>query len=256
MIPPQIDSVNQYIAAERMQLLTHPLYAKLQTVDSIRKFTEGHVYAVWDFMSLLKALQQKLTCTTTPWMATPNPNTRYLINEIVLAEESDLYIDGSRLSHFEMYLDTMEELQAQTTILKNFLEDVQQAPTVFDAIANAQVHQNIKDFLTFTFEVIQTGKAHEIAAAFTFGREGLIPDMFTSILKQMQTDYPDAQLDKLVYYFQRHIDLDGDEHGPLAFQMVEELCGTDEQKWKEVQDISKTALQKRILLWNAIEATI
>jgi hypothetical protein len=55
-------------------------------------------------MSLLKALQSKLTCTTTPWFATANPETRYLINEVV-AEESDLTIDGRRQSHYEMYIE-------------------------------------------------------------------------------------------------------------------------------------------------------
>jgi hypothetical protein len=65
------------------------------------------VYAVWDFMSLLKALQAKLTCTTT-LVRNCNPETRYLINEIVLAEETDTTIDGHHQSHYEMYLEAME----------------------------------------------------------------------------------------------------------------------------------------------------
>jgi hypothetical protein len=31
------------------------------------------------------------------------------------------------------------------------------------------------------------------------------------------------------------------------------LCGDSEQKWKEVEEVSVKALQKRIGLWNAIE---
>ena len=71
-------------------------------------------------MSLLKALQQKLTCTTTPWFATENTETRYLINEIVLAEESDLTIDGKRQSHFEMYLEAMKDCGAPTYEIEAF----------------------------------------------------------------------------------------------------------------------------------------
>lgn len=256
MIHPQIEVVNNYIATERSQLLAHGLYAKLRTIKSIQKFTEGHVYAVWDFMSLLKALQQKLTCTQVPWFATPFPNTRYMINEIVLAEESDLFIDGTRISHFEMYFLTMQEMQADTQKIADLIAKIQAQIPVSQAIEEAPIHDSIKAFLHFTFDVIVVGKPHEIAAAFTFGREGLIPDMFSSILQQMQTDYPDAKLEKLVYYFQRHIELDADEHGPMAFNMVADLCGDDDAKWEEVKQVAKTALLKRIALWNAIEDTL
>lgn len=105
-----INNVNAFIAAERNQLLAHPLYYKIKTIEDLQVFMQGHIYAVWDFMSLLKALQQKLTCTTTPWYPSKFPNTRYLINEIVVAEESDEYIDGRRLSHFEMYLDALDTI--------------------------------------------------------------------------------------------------------------------------------------------------
>lgn len=251
-----IQTVNQLITPERQALLAHPLYQKITTIAHLQNFMEGHVYAVWDFMSLLKALQQKLTCTTTPWFASPYPQTRYLINEIVLAEESDLAFDGQRLSHFEMYLDAMRDAQANVTTIDAFLHQLQGGQTIHQAIANLTVDRDIQDFLTFTFTVIATGKPHEIAAAFTFGREDLIPAMFTEILKGFQLNFPETDLSKLIYYFERHIELDGDEHGPMAMQMITELCGSDEQKWQDVIRISKEALVKRYGLWNAIERAI
>ncbi|MBB1148567.1 MULTISPECIES: DUF3050 domain-containing protein [unclassified Myroides] len=249
-------SVNQLITPERNALLQHPLYQKITSIAHLQKFMEGHVYAVWDFMSLLKALQQKLTCTTTPWFASPYPQTRYLINEIVLAEESDLTLDGQRLSHFEMYFDAMEDAQANTQTMKDFLVELQNGHTIEQAIASLAVDPDIKAFLAFSFDVIAQGKPHEIAAAFTFGREDLIPDMFTEILKGFQLNFPETDLSKLIYYFERHIELDGDEHGPMAMQMITELCGTDEQKWQDVIRVSKAALEKRYGLWNAIERNI
>lgn len=251
-----IQTVNQLITPERQALLEHPLYHKITTVAHLQKFMEGHVYAVWDFMSLLKALQQKLTCTTTPWFASPYPQTRYLINEIVLAEESDLAMDGQRLSHFEMYVDAMRDAQADVQIIDTFLAELREGKSIEQAIAALAVDQDIKDFLTFTFDIIAQGKPHEIAAAFTFGREDLIPEMFTAILKGFQLNFPETDLSKLIYYFERHIELDGDEHGPMAMQMITELCGSDEQKWQEVIRVSKEALIKRYGLWNAIERAI
>jgi hypothetical protein len=50
--------------------------------------------------------------------------------------------------------------------------------------------------------------------------------------------------------------LDADEHGPMAMKMISELCENSEIKWKEVEEISKLALEKRIGLWDAIEEKI
>lgn len=251
-----ISTINEKISSQKEILLQHPLYEKVKTIDDLHQFLESHVYAVWDFMSLLKALQSKLTCTTTPWFASQNPETRYLINEIVLAEESDLTLEGKRLSHFEMYVEAMKSCGAQTKELEKFLQNVIDTKNVFIAIKQSHLHPKIKNFLDFTFRVIEEGKTHKIAAAFTFGREDLIPTMFTEILKNFQKNFPETDLSQLIHYFERHIELDADEHGPMAMQMITELCQDDEHKWKDVEDISILALEKRIGLWDAIEEKI
>lgn len=251
-----ISTIKENIKAQRQQLLTHPLYNDIKSLDDLRHFMQGHVYAVWDFMSLLKALQNKLTCTSVPWLAVGDPQMRYLINEIVLAEETDLNIHGQRQSHFEMYVDAMHDIGADTTAVNSFIDDVVETQNIYVSIKKSALHQDIKDFLDFTFRVIDRGNAHEIAAAFTFGREELIPAMFTEILKNFRANFPEANLDSLIYYFERHIELDADEHGPMAMQMIESLCGNDAVKWKEAEEISKLALEKRIALWNAIHQNI
>ena len=251
-----IETINNSIQPQKELLLQHSLYKKVKTIDDLKCFLENHVYAVWDFMSLLKALQSKLTCTTTPWFATENPETRYLINEIVLAEESDLTIDGRRQSHYEMYIEAMEACGADTSGIAHFLSEVNSLKNIFVAIKKSNLHPNIKAFLDFTFRVIDEGKSHEIAAAFTFGREDLIPSMFTAILKNFQENFPQTDLSKLIYYFERHIELDADDHGPMAMEMITELCGTDAQKWSDVEEVSKMALERRIGLWDAIEESL
>jgi hypothetical protein len=251
-----IQNINSTIEPQKKILLQHPLYKKVKTIEDLQSFLENHVFAVWDFMSLLKALQSKLTCTTTPWFATKNPETRYLINEIVVAEESDLTLDGRRQSHYEMYIEAMQDCGANTAQIDSLLVEIKSLQNIFVAIKTSNLHPNIKAFLDFTFSVIEQGKSHEIAAAFTFGREDLIPSMFTEILKNFQSNFPDTDLKKLIYYFERHIEIDSDKHGPMAMKMITELCGDDAQKWAEVEEISVMALNRRIGLWDAIEETI
>ena len=251
-----IDTIQEQIKSYKQHLLHHSLYEKVTTLEELHVFLENHVYAVWDFMSLLKALQAKLTCTTTPWLPVGNPAVRYLINEIVVAEETDLALDGSRQSHYEMYVDAMKACGASIQEVALFLEHVQATKNIFVSIKQSNLHPNVKAFLDFTFRVIEEGKAHKIASAFTFGREDLIPNMFTEILRNFQQNFPEIDLSKLIYYFERHIELDADEHGPMAMQMIAELCGDSEQKWKEVELVSIEALEKRIGLWNAIEEQI
>ncbi len=249
----EINYIQDKIAKQRNNLLNHRLYSKIKNISDLQSFTENHVFAVWDFMSLLKALQIKLTCTKTPWIPNQNSQTAYLINEIVIAEETDINQLGERKSHYELYIDAMTDIGANIKIPNEIVHKLASSDDIFKSIDNLKIHKNIKEFLNFTFKVIAEGKPHKIAAIFTFGRENLIPNMFTEILREFQKNINDIDISKLIYYFERHIELDEDEHGPMALQMVSELAGNDLKKWDEIESISTEALQKRILLWDAIE---
>lgn len=251
-----IAEINANLAPLTNQLINHSLYQKISTPRQLQIFMEHHVFAVWDFMSLLTALQEKLTKTTNPWLPVGNPETRYLINEIVLAEETDINMFGKRQSHFEMYLDAMEAAGANKKKIEDFLLQVGHGTDIFLIIAASKLPISIKQFLKNTFEVVYSREPHRIASAFTFGREGLIPEMFNSIIEKVQENFPKEDLSQFKYYFDRHIELDGDEHGPMAFQMVAELCGNDERKWQEAEVTAQYALESRFQLWNGIEAEI
>ena len=251
-----IDNIQEKIKNHRDRLLEHKLYSNIETIKDLQLFTENHIYAVWDFMSLLKALQIRLTCTKTPWLPNKNSQTAYLINEIVLAEETDVNQAGERKSHYELYLDAMIDIGAKTEIPIEKINQIANSEDIFNAIENLNIHDNIKEFLNFTFSIIKEGKTHKIAAIFTFGRENLIPNMFNEILREFEKNISGGDISKLIYYFERHIELDEDEHGPMALEMVSMLAGNDNEKWKEIEEISIEALEKRILLWDAINEQI
>ena len=165
-----IQNVIDEIQPLRNKLKNHSLYNSLKSIDDIKIFMESHVYAVWDFMSLLKALQNQLTCRNIPWIPNKDSKSARLINQIVVDEESDLNFEGLPKSHFEMYLEAMEEIQAKTEPVHHFISKIKNLDNSIEVIEDANLDFAIQSFLKFTFQTIQNWKSHEIAAAFTFGR--------------------------------------------------------------------------------------
>lgn len=235
----------------RNQLIQHPVYERVKTSSDLNTFMQHHVFAVWDFMSLLKSLQQNLTCVTLPWMPVGDPDTRFLINEIVCGEESDVDRNGNRMSHFEMYLQAMEQADAKAGNMLFFLEMLQRGKSIADSLSSAGLPETVQQFTNTTFKMIETGKPWVQAAVFTYGREDLIPDMFREMVKGVaQTEV--GKYDDFLYYLERHIEVDGDHHSHLAIRMTEVLCGDDQSKWDEAYEAVIESLKSRILLWDGI----
>jgi hypothetical protein len=239
----------------RQAITSHSVYKYIHELEDLQLFMQDHVFAVWDFMSLLKGLQRNLTCVDIPWIPVGNATTRFLINEIVIGEESDKDEEGNVMSHFELYLKAMQQSGAATEQIENFITLLSQKVSVQEALVKVEVSESVRQFVDFTFEVINTQKPHIMAAVFTFGREDLIPDMFLSMVKDLNQSMPE-RISIFNYYLERHIEVDGDHHSHLALQMVEELCGDDAEKWAEAEAYSLRSLKVRNELWNGVEVKI
>ncbi|MBS9524533.1 DUF3050 domain-containing protein [Litoribacter alkaliphilus] len=246
------DLINNRIAPLREQIINHPVYAKITDLEDLKVFMEHHVFAVWDFMSLLKSLQINLTCTSIPWFPKADANTTQLINEIVLGEESDIDQHGERKSHYVLYLEAMQQCGANTASMEKFAASLQANPDFTAAYEAGKVNMATQEFINFTFDIIQNHPLHTQAAVFTFGREDLIPDMFISIVRDIHARFPD-QVSILKYYLERHIEVDGDHHGNLSLEMTAALCGVEESNWIEAADAVEKALQMRLKLWDAVQ---
>lgn len=242
------------VKKEQFRLANHPLLAKpmIQNKQQLTVFMQSHVYAVWDFMSLLKSLQQLIVPTQVPWV--PNDRTRNnsarLINEIVLGEESDLGLNGESTSHFDLYCQSMMEIGADTQPIYDFIQQVTQSG-VDKALDIKSMPAESRKFVRSTFDVIGSAKPHVIAATFCFGRETIITDMFRALLAQLKIQRNQAP--RFYYYLERHIEIDGDAHGPASLNLINMLCDSDPVKVVEAEQAAISAIHARIEFWDAIQ---
>ncbi len=239
------------VAPYRDAVQKHPLYGALTSLERVQRFLEHHVFAVWDFMCLLKALQRQLTCSTVPWLPVGDPKTRRLINEIVLAEESDELPDGRVLSHLDLYLEEMTESGADSSRAISFLSCLEKGRPVRAALLDADVPVAARAFVLQTLDIAERDRSHAIAAAFSIGREQMIPQMFLQIVRTL-AEVRTGKLETLLLYLERHIEIDRDEHARLAAEMLKRLCVDDGPRWAEATHAAISALEARRLLWDAV----
>ena len=248
--PTDAASLAEALAPDRARLLEHPIYARVRTLEDLRTFQENHAFAVWDFMCLLKQLQRELTCVEVPWVPPAHPQAARLVNEIVLGEETDALPEGPR-GHFDLYRDSMRETGASYRALDVFSMLIRGSSPVDEALSGAGVPAPAAGFVRATFEILGSGSLPAVAAAFTYGREDVIPEMFERLIATLEDAHPGA-FPALRLYLDRHVELDGDEHGPAAHRMMEEICGGSAARWAAALDGARAAIRSRLILWDGV----
>jgi hemoglobin-like flavoprotein len=251
MLQTEFSSLLVELSQKRSTLAQHPLYSALDTLPKVRRFMTCHAFAVWDFMALLKRLQRDLTCVEVPWRPRPDTAMARLINEIVVGEESDLNQDGTPVSHFELYLGAMRAAGADASPILRLSFGIADGEPWQDVLARVAPSEAVKHFVTATMKLATQGQTHEVAAAFFFGRESVIPGMFRALSEKLDNQ-TGADLGPLVYYLDRHVEVDGDEHGPRAEKLLGRLIGVDPQRVQEARAVALSSLAHRSQLWDAI----
>jgi hypothetical protein len=241
--------MNPTIQSLAVKLLNHQIYNQIRSLEELRIFMENHVFAVWDFMSLLKSLQLHLTSVYIPWSPPEDPQAARLINEIVLCEESDINMDGKAASHLDMYLEAMEEIGANTHPFRTFLNGLN-LNNLEHQLKQAQTPQYVRVFVMHNLHLSLHGTVEEIASNFLYGREDSIPEMFDKLLTQLRV--PQTEAPKMHYYLKRHIEVDSDEHGPAASKLLEKLIGNDPQARKRAETSAGNAITARLTFWDGL----
>ncbi|OLF56702.1 DUF3050 domain-containing protein [Pseudomonas chlororaphis] len=240
--------------ARKTILGNHPIFAEINTLAVLQRFMQTHVFAVWDFMSLTKRLQQELTCVRLPWLPPQDPQAARLINEIVLGEESDDRPGQGHYSHFELYLDAMREIGASTRAVERFVALQREGVSFDTALQSVEADPAARAFVRQTVHTAVQAPAHCVAAAFLHGRESVIPPMFQRILDDWGIGIEQAPTFR--YYLQRHIEVDSDDHGPAAQRLLERLVDGDPQRQQEAYAAAIAAVDSRIALWDGLRLSM
>jgi len=240
-----------HLSSLRAALLDHPLYAQVASVADLRRFMEDHVFAVWDFMSLLKRLQQDMTCIRVPWFPADNAKAARLINDIVIGEETDVGPDGSYISHLALYLRAMADIGASTRQCEKFRSLVLVGVPVEVALARIGAPPHVQAFVTHTMRLANSGSTEEVLAAFFYGREDIIPEMFRRLLDTLyDARHHNDRLRHFIDYIDRHIELDGDSHGLMGRELLEGLIADSQQRGERALQAACSSKKARIELWN------
>jgi len=242
---------NDHLCSLRTALLDHPLYAHVASVPDLRRFMEDHVFAVWDFMSLLKRLQQDMTCIRVPWFPADNAKAARLINDIVIGEETDVDPDGSYVSHLALYLRAMHDVGASTRQFEKFRSLVLVGIPVEIALERTGAPRHVQAFVAHTMALANSGSTEEVLAAFFYGREDIIPEMFRRLLDTLYGAKHDTdRLRHFIYYIDRHIELDGDSHGPMGRELLNDLIAHSPHRGERALQAACSSIKARIELWN------
>lgn len=247
----RLQPIQERLTPLKAALLNHPIYQEIDRLESLHLFMEHHVFAVWDFMSLLKALQRRLCCVEVPWLPALDPISSRFVNEIVLAEESDGDGRGGFASHFELYHRAMTCCGANTAPIDRVLDELRRGKPVSVALESPGVPECARRFVRQTFDLIESGNLCAIASAFTFGREDLLPAVFQRLVDELNME-TGGRLENFKYYLERHIGLDGEEHGPMAHRLLRSLCDSDESRWQDAEQAAVSCLEARRGLWDGI----
>jgi hypothetical protein len=248
---PRITTLCNSVQPLREQLLQHAVYASIETLRDVATFMEHHVFAVWDFMCLLKALQRLLTCVAVPWLPSGDVVSRRIVNELVLSEESDEVTGSGYISHFELYRRAMVECGAETTAIDDLIVRLTRGEPLPDALRSCGAPAAARAFVETTWALIEEGAPHCLAAAFALGREELIPAMFRRLIANLQQRFP-AQLRAFQAYLDRHVQLDEERHALLALHMLVTLCGEPAERWQQAQAVAISCLRARLALWDGV----
>ncbi|PZN76053.1 MAG: hypothetical protein DM484_17295 [Candidatus Methylumidiphilus alinenensis] len=250
-----ITSTHSLIEIKKLtsKLVSHRLYSSIVSINDILIYMEHQVWCVWDFMSLVKAIQNHFISSDIAWLPPTDALSGHQIYEILMTEETDIdETGGKHSSHFETYVRAMTQAGADKTSIERFISELRNGKTIEDALILAKPPEAAKAFVETTIKIAR-GPIHGVVAAFCLSREGIIPDMFTTFLSHLDVK---ENLSIFEWYLRRHVAVDSECHGPQSVRLFKHVIGDDPVKQHEALEVAKEALIARVTFLDKILAAL
>ncbi|MBA4542783.1 MULTISPECIES: DUF3050 domain-containing protein [Thermoactinomyces] len=229
----------QSLQAARKEILTHALLSHLHTEGNVRIFMKHHIFVVWVYMSLLKKLQQSFTCVSLPWLPRTNASFARFLNELAVWEETDKDGKGNYASHFEIYFQAMEEMKADTNPIETYLQMLQAGYHPVESLFQSEIPPSAADFTKQCLELAGNGQLHEVASAFCYGYEYLVPELYARLAKSFSKI---SVSERLIYFLNRHTQISSNKRAPIAENLLLTLCGEDPVKIGQAEKVAHATL--------------
>jgi hypothetical protein len=254
-MPIGMNDLERQLVPLQQRMASHPLIGHLTTLLAVRCFMAHHVFAVWDFVCLLKTLYARIGCVGVPWFPPKNAESVYFLSTILLDEESDqLPHQAQRLCHFDLYVQAMIGCGANTGPMQQFLLQLGQGQSIHQALQSTDIPVAARQFVQSTWTFFDQ-PTPALAAAFVLGREAMVPPLFAPLLQQIQ-NHCIPHCDLFCTYLSRHITMDSREHYPQAVKMLESLCGDSAEDWQLAGQAAEQALRQRLQFLTGIQAAL
>ena len=231
----------------------HSVYSRLTTLPAFQKFMTYQVWCVWDFMCLAKSVQIGIGCYSVPWIPPKNPSLVSLMGEIIRGEESDVGPGGEEASHFEIFIQAMDECGAESTKIKAFIDHVGAGTEVLSAMRAVDAPPAAQAFVSQTLAFCSSSIAARIGA-FSLGREELVPRMLSTLINRL--DPSQKRFKTFDWYLRRHISLDATNHAPKIAEIFRQFVGSDPALREEGLEAGLAAIRARCTYLDALEEQI
>lgn len=257
-IPPDSrrEAVARLVEHESDELTQHPILHAVSDRAGLRVFMASHVYAVWTHISLVKRLQHELTSVAVPWVPPRSRHAARLINELVTGVECDLDADGAPISHYELYLDAMQNVGADTRSIRRFVQliDDGSSSALERAFDSATTPQHVRTYVRHALRVARQGSLAQVMGCFLHERDISLQQSITRLLAEWTRTSP--ALPRLAYYLERHSQLECGRHAERLQRVVQELDSTSPRFADDVLASARESLGTRIRFWDGVLAEI
>jgi radical SAM protein with 4Fe4S-binding SPASM domain len=240
-IPTSVMKGHQGLQQAREAVVSHGVYAAASSPAVLRAFMESHVFAVWDFLALLRRLRGEIS----------QPASSGYLEEVLRAEESDLWEDGRSASHLDRYLEAMEEVGADTALFRAFQSRLAAGDAPDVALEAVGAPWPVRHFVSDTLSWASNGDLAEVAAVYLYSREDVLPEIYQRLLTVCEGQ---GEASRLVEYLERHLARYGEDTASQAKHIMDQITGQDPKVWDRAALAAERALLARKALWDGILA--